>query len=1189
MSVQDLAMLKKQRGLIKASCTRIKTYVDSIGQPSALVIAQLEERKSKLENSWIEYNTVQTRLELADDAEASDRIAFEEAFYSLAARIRELTASAPPARGSGAVSSSTADSRGAPESVSHVRLPKLSLPSFSGKYDEWFPFRDMFNSVIHLNSALSNAQKLQYLKSSVIGEASNIICSLELSDANYEVAWSRLRERYDNQRVVMQNDIRAIMELPSLAKENYIELRQIADGAAKHLHALQALKRPCDKWDDILIVILTSKLDSRTAREWQSSLTGAELPTLKQFFDFLNHYCQALEASTKPSNSVAKGAARNSQSDSKRQLSCLATIKTKCNYCKGEHSIYHCKDFLALPVQQRNLEIRSRKLCTNCLRSKSHSAGRCPSGKCKVCQVRHNTLLHSTPAPPAATDQNGEDSGNFKPANVMQVTSTHASYNSDGNDVFLSTAVVYAFDCQGTPRPCRVLLDCGSQANFISKQFLATLGLKPRPLNVTITGVNGSATTSTQSAKIRLQSRVSAYTAITECIVSERVTENLPVASFKRKAMKLPRNISLADPNFNVSSEIDILIGAELFWELLCVGQIGGSTDHPLLQKTRLGWVLAGRFGAASSPLWVHSNHAIVTNRQLHDQVDRLWQLDENFAASSTYSPEERFCEKHFVDNVSQNSQGRYIVKLPIKEHLLSKLGDSQEIALKRLRSLEKRFSRNPSLKSQYSPPFMEEYLALGHMRRVTMPSGKGAPTFYLPHYCVVKPTGGSSKLRVVFASCKSDSRVSLNNVLGVGPVVQQDLASILIRFRYFRYVITTDIVKMYRQVLVDPAQTSLQKILWRNNPEDEVGTYELLTITYGTSAASILATRCFIHLAEQHSAELPLGSPCVKRDFYVDDLLTGADSIRELEQIRDEVIRLLRAGSFELSKWASNCPQLLESLRKHNGELISLNSDDSSVLGIRWSQSQDMLLFSCELEPTCNVVSKRVILSEISRCFDPLGLLGPTIVIAKLILQELWQSGVHWDESVPQNLHARWLKLRAQLFDLNQIRIPRGVRLNSDLHFIQLHGFCDASQSAYGACIYVRTESSSGEYHSELLCSKSRVAPIKATSLPRLELSAALLLARLIASVQASLDSTEYLQSLQERNKWKINKGIQLLPNQLVLVRQPNLAPLQWFLGRVQETHPGADGVARTATLQTSKGSITRPLTKLAILPLET
>lgn len=150
-----------------------------------------------------------------------------------------------------------------------------------------------------------------------------------------------------------------------------------------------------------------------------------------------------------------------------------------------------------------------------------------------------------------------------------------------------------------------------------------------------------------------------------------------------------------------------------------------------------------------------------------------------------------------------------------------------------------------------------------------------------------------------------------------------------------------------------------------------------------------------------------------------------------------------------------------------------------------------------------------RVILSEISRCFDPLELLGSTIVIAKLILQELWQSGIYWDESVPQDLHTRWLKLRSQLFDLDQIRVPRGVRLKSDLHFIQLHGFCDTSQSTYGACVYVRTRSSSGEYHSELLCSKSRVAPIKATSLLRLELSAVLLLARLIANVQEALDAS--------------------------------------------------------------------------------
>jgi len=166
---------------------------------------------------------------------------------------------------------------------------------------------DIFNSVIHSNSTLSSSQKLQYLKSSVISEASNIVCSLEIFDANYEIAWARLKERYDNKRVVIQNHIRAILELSSLAKENCVELRQIADGAAKHLHALQALKRPCDKWDDILIVMLTAKLDPCTSREWQSSLTGSQLSTFKQFFDFFNHHCQALEASAKPSSNVAKG------------------------------------------------------------------------------------------------------------------------------------------------------------------------------------------------------------------------------------------------------------------------------------------------------------------------------------------------------------------------------------------------------------------------------------------------------------------------------------------------------------------------------------------------------------------------------------------------------------------------------------------------------------------------------------------------------------------------------------------------------------------------------------------------------------------------------------------------------------------------------------------------------------------
>lgn len=186
---RDPVALRKQRAIIKGSCTRIKTYVDNVGNVTPSVTAQLEERRSKLENCWSEYNSVQSQLEIIDDGEVNDRAVFEEAFFSLSARIRELLNSLRIAsRNVTAPSPSSSTVSEAPESVTHVRLPKLSLPTFSGKYDEWFPFFDVFNSIIHSNASLSNVQRLQYLRASVTGEASDVINSLEISDLNYEIA-----------------------------------------------------------------------------------------------------------------------------------------------------------------------------------------------------------------------------------------------------------------------------------------------------------------------------------------------------------------------------------------------------------------------------------------------------------------------------------------------------------------------------------------------------------------------------------------------------------------------------------------------------------------------------------------------------------------------------------------------------------------------------------------------------------------------------------------------------------------------------------------------------------------------------------------------------------------------------------------------------------------------------------------
>jgi len=169
---------------------------------------------------------VQFRLESLDESEGCDRDGFEEAYYALSVKIRDLISLSPTLRTS-IFSSSSSSARDSNSSM-HIRVPKQNLSTFSGKHDEWFPFFDIFNSVIHSNTSLSNTQRFQYLRTSLTGDAS-AISSLELSDANYDVAWAILRERYDNKRVIIQTHINAILDVPTMTRENPIDLRRISN------------------------------------------------------------------------------------------------------------------------------------------------------------------------------------------------------------------------------------------------------------------------------------------------------------------------------------------------------------------------------------------------------------------------------------------------------------------------------------------------------------------------------------------------------------------------------------------------------------------------------------------------------------------------------------------------------------------------------------------------------------------------------------------------------------------------------------------------------------------------------------------------------------------------------------------------------------------------------------------------
>lgn len=372
----ELESLKNKRRTLKASCTRIKGYVDFVQDITDEMIAQLKVRKEKLELYWQQYDDVQSQIELIETgAEGSDRDNFEASYFNLIARIHYLLDSARSTRASQANAAAfNVESSQQANVNTHICLPKLNLPVFSGKYQEWTPFSQMFHTMITNNNRLTNIEKFQYLKSSLSRDPTDAIESPdELSDQNFEVAWNILEKRYDKLCIIVQAHIQSVLELPHIKKENYLELRQLLNVTTKHINALKALKRPVENWDNLIVHILGNKLDPLTFRDWEDTLSGHELSRLEQLMDFLMKKCQTLETIITKENASAI-ADKSNQSNLRKSIGCVATKNSKCSYCSGEHSIYFCQSFTKLPTGQRIVEVKKRNLCINCMRSKSHQA-----------------------------------------------------------------------------------------------------------------------------------------------------------------------------------------------------------------------------------------------------------------------------------------------------------------------------------------------------------------------------------------------------------------------------------------------------------------------------------------------------------------------------------------------------------------------------------------------------------------------------------------------------------------------------------------------------------------------------------------------------------------------------------------------------------------------------------------------
>ncbi|XP_018405239.1 PREDICTED: uncharacterized protein LOC108781684 [Cyphomyrmex costatus] len=200
-----------------------------------------------------------------------------------------------------------------------------------------------------------------------------------------------------------------------------------------------------------------------------------------------------------------------------------------------------------------------------------------------------------------------------------------------------------------------------------------------------------------------------------------------------------------------------------------------------------------------------------------------------------------------------------------------------------------------------------------------------------------------------------------------------------------------------------------------------------------------------------------------------------------------------------ELRKWNSNTWELLSNSKS---EIPLTSKEEVKTLGIRWNPQEDMFKFKVTI-PSGFCKSKRAILSTTAQIYDPLGLIGPVVVKAKLFMRRLWKLSVNWDDKLPSEFVSEWNAYKERLETMEEIQIPRQAVIKGVIE-VEMHGFCDASQVAYGACIYLCSKDSTEKRTVRLLTSKSRIAPMKTISIPRLELCSAVLLAKLASKIKS-------------------------------------------------------------------------------------
>ncbi|XP_062535420.1 uncharacterized protein LOC134204657 [Armigeres subalbatus] len=658
---------------------------------------QVKLRLENLDTVWMGLDDVQTQLEdleLTKEGMAQNlsfRSHYETRYFRTKATLQSYLPNVP----------STSTIPQAPLSgLSGIKLPTISLPEFDGDYNQWLPFHDTFVALIHSNTEVHDIQKFHYLRAALKGEAAQLVESIGISSAIYNIAWQTLVSRYANDYLLRKRHLQALLDCPRMKKESAAALHSVVDEYERHTKTLRQLGEPIETWSTMLEHLLCLRLDEATLKAWEDFATTVENPDYSCLIEFLQRRIRVLESMSvnhqaQPSSNQQSIMFRRPPFHKTVSHAVAETTFRKCHCCDQHHPLFQCPRFEKMSVSDRLKVVNDQHLCHNCFRQ-DHLARNCQSKfSCRHCKRRHHSLIHpgyhlhdadqspttsrtvpsATYTPKPVIKQDTAINNRRSPTSMNAVTAqTINSSQTSSANVLLSTVVLMVVDCNGQEHPARALLDSGSQSNIISERLCQLLRLKRCKLNIPVYGVGESSSSVNHSVSASIRSRTSDFELNLAFLVMPRITIDLPVVSSPGEDWNVPKNLMLADPTFHKTGSIDMLLGAEHFFSYINLSSRIENANSPTLIKSVFGWIVTGRIQTPVNSLPVACHVSL--SDPLNESLERFWRIEE-VENPRNYSVEEQECETNYVSGVSRTVEGRYIVRLPRHvdfDHMLGNL-----------------------------------------------------------------------------------------------------------------------------------------------------------------------------------------------------------------------------------------------------------------------------------------------------------------------------------------------------------------------------------------------------------------------------------------------------------------------------------------------------------------------------------